>query len=384
MTVRRAVAAGAALAVTLLLGGCGTGSSSSSDGAGSGPVAGSSHTTESGSPGPSASTTPVGSAEHPVAAALTQAPLDWKTVPGSTQNLVTVGDGWTLTVPNGGTEARVRGPRSVTIRAGDHSSITDAFLDATHALVVSQDRLAAEPDRAVLVDLASGRTTTFDGASEPPTVAGGTWALGPDTLTHATRGPGRQYCVATVDLGTGRGTTGWCAPPRHGFSRATITGTAHTMMTFDDHHPSCRTLVQVAPSGLAPIPGVPACHGWDSSLSATGAVWSVVPKERRIEAAHFYAHTAGGWYDLGPGTSGSLVTCDGASYFTRDPESRTDPARLLRWEPGTASLTVAYATSSTGNAFLSPPRCGGTHLTLTAYSDTGDEQVTTDLGSEAR
>ena len=153
------------------------------------------------------------------------------------------------------------------------------------------------------------------------------------------------------------------------------------MMVFDDHHPSCRTLVQVGGgSRLTPIPGVTPCKRWDSSLTASGAVWSVVPNEQRIEAARFYAHNATGWYDLGPGTSGSLVSCDGASYFTRDPESRSDPARLIRWDADTSRLTVAYQTHATGNAFLSPPRCGGTHLTVTAYSPAGDEQVTADLG----
>ena len=48
-------------------------------------------------------------------------------------------------------------------------------------------------------------------------------------------------------------------------------------------------------------------------------VWSVVRNEHRIDAAHFYAHTDAGWYDLGPGTTGSLVTCAGDAYFTRDP-----------------------------------------------------------------
>jgi hypothetical protein len=109
-------------------------------------------------------------------------------------------------------------------------------------------------------------------------------------------------------------------------------------------------------------------------------VWSVVPKDRRIEVAHFYAHTDGGWYDLGPGTSGSLVTCAGSAFFTRDPASHHDPATLMRWSPQSSSLTIAYETPGTGNAFLSPPRCGGTHLTVTAYSQAGDEQVTTSLG----
>jgi hypothetical protein len=301
-------------------------------------------------------------------------------VPGSTKDLVTVGDGWTLTVPDGDQSARLQGPHPQTIHAGDHSSISDAYLDGDHALVVSEDRFANAPDRATLIDLRTGHTTVLDGRSDPPTVVGGTWALGPDTLVHATSGSGRRYCLATVDLGDGRGTTGWCAAPRHGFSRAAVTGDGTTMMTFDDHHPSCRVLNTVTGPGLRPLPGVTHCKGWDSALLDDTTVWSVVPKDQRIEAAHFYAHTDAGWYDLGAGTSGTLVTCHGSAYFTRDPESRKDPASLLRWSPETASLTVAYATKGAGNAFLSPPRCGGDHLTITAYSQAGDEQVTADVG----
>ena len=174
--------------------------------------------------------------------------------------------------------------------------------------------------------------------------------------------------------------TGWCAQPRHGFSQARVTSDGTTMMTFDDHHPSCRVLVRVEGSRLQPLPGVTHCDGWDSALVGGSTIWSVVPNEHRIDVAHFYAHTASGWYDLGPGTSGSLVTCDGAAFFTRDPATRSDPATLVRWAPDDTSLTVAYATRTTGHAFLSPPRCGGTHLTVTAYSQGGDEQVTTSLG----
>jgi hypothetical protein len=388
MVVRREVTAAVALlALSLVLPpvltGCREGSSSSPSGGPSGPVATAPHTTpSSGTPTstPSPTDDAVGSPERPVAAAVGTTLLDWKSVPGSTENVVTVGDGWTLTVPNGGGSARLQGPKPFTIRAAEHSSITDAFLDDTHALVVDEDRLAADPDRAVLVDLASGRKTTLNGRSDPPTVVGGTWALGPDSLVHATSGPQRRYCLATVDLSGGSGTTGWCAEPRSGFSRASVTDDGTTLMTFDDHHPSCRTLNTVEGSELTPLPGVTRCKGWDSALLGGTAVWSVVPKERRIEAAHFYAHTDRGWWDLGPGTSGSLVVCAGSAFFIRDPASRADPARLLRWSPDDAGLTVAYASKGTGNAFLAPPRCGGTHLTITAYSQAGDEQVTTNLG----
>jgi hypothetical protein len=322
----------------------------------------------------------LGTPDHPVAADATTELLHWKRVPGSTDDLVTVGDGWTLSVPQGGAEATLLGSESMTIPAGAHSSITDAFLDDSHALVVSEDRLAQNPDRAVVVDLPSGRRTVLDGRSDPPTVVGGTWALGPDSLVHATSGSGHRYCLATVDLADGHGTTGWCAQPRHGFSRASVTGDGTALMTFDDHHPSCRTLTTAQGADLETLPGVTDCKGWDSALLDGSTVWSVVPKDSRIEAAHFYAHTDRGWFDLGPGTSGSLVTCDGSAFFTRDPATHSDPATLMRWDPATSGLSIAYKSKGTGNAFLAPPRCGGTHLTVTSYSQAGDEQVMTNLG----
>ena len=55
-------------------------------------------------------------------------------------------------------------------------------------------------------------------------------------------------------------------------------------------------------------------------------------------------------------------------------------AQMARWSPDLARLTVAYSSKGTGNAFLSAPRCGGTQLTVTSYSQAGDEQVTTSLG----
>jgi hypothetical protein len=386
MPVRRVVAAAAA---ACLLTACGSGSSStapsdSGSDSPSGAVASPPHTIAPSPQTPLPSGSPsggtVGSADHPVAVEPEQALLDWHPVPGSTKDVVTAGDRWTLTVTSGGHSARLDGPHPRTIRAGAHASITDALLDGAHALVVSEDRLAEDPDVATVVDLRTGQATTLDRSSSPPTVVGGTWALGPETVVHATSGPHRSYCVATVDLTTGQGSTGWCAEPRHGFSRAAVSGRTTTMMTFDDHRPSCRSLGQVSGADVTPLPGVTPCKGWDSALTGSGAVWSVVPKERRIEAAHFYAHTAAGWYDLGPGTSGSLVTCGSSSYFTRDPGSRTDPATLMRWSPDDAELSVVYASKGTGNAFLSPPRCGGARLTVTSFSQAGDEQVTTPIG----
>lgn len=377
-SVRRGVTAAA---VALVLAACGNGGSSSSADTASDGSASPPHIVDS-SPvtlEPTPSESPDGSADHPVTAEPTTALLDWRPVHGSTGALVTAGDGWTLTVAPGAREADLRGPRSVTVRATPGSSITDAFLSESHALVVEEDRQATHPDRAVLIDLGSGRRTVLDGRSDPPTVVGGTWALGPETLVHATSGDPRRYCLATVDLADGTGSTGWCAEPRHGFRGALLTDDGTSMLTFDDHHPSCRTVAQVSGSDLVPFPGVPECKGWDGALLDGTTVWSVVRNEHRIEAAHFYAHTATGWYDLGAGTTGSLVTCAGNAFFTRDPASRKDPATLMRWSPADQTLSVVYETEATGQAFLSAPRCGGTHLTVTAYSRPRDKQVTANL-----
>ena len=167
-------------------------------------------------------------------------------------------------------------------------------------------------------------------------------------------------------------------PPRNGLSRASITADGATLMRFDAHHPSCRTLlVRSRRRAPTPLPGVTDCKGWDSAAMPGGAVWSVIPKERRIEAAHFYAHTADGWYDLGPGTSGSLVACAGAAYFARDPATEQRPGdACCAGTRATATLSVVFARRAAATRSSSPPRCGGDHLTVTAFSSAGDQQVT--------
>ncbi len=150
-------------------------------------------------------------------------------------------------------------------------------------------------------------------------------------------------------------------------------------MTFDDHQPSCRTVVQVAGDDVVPFEGVEDCLGWEGVLTADGAVWSVVPKQNRIEAAHYYARDGDEYFDLGSGTSGTLVWCGDAAYFAQDPLRDGDPARLLRWTTDGA-LEVVYETRGRGPAFLTEPRCGDDRITVTAIAESGDEQVSAPLG----
>lgn len=320
-----------------------------------------------------------GTAASPAVLEPQDGPLNWQDVDAPLSDTVTTSGPWTLTVPENGDSATLDGPRSFRFDVPPRHRITDALIDGGYAVVVSEDTLAQQGNIATVVDLASGDRFTVDQTSSVPTTTGGTWALGEGTLLHATIGPERSYCLAEVDLATRSSERGWCAPPRHGFNDARITPAGRTLLTFDDGRPSCRTVVEVHGADVVPFEDVAACDAWDAAVVPGGAVWSVVPNPNRIEAAHFYARSEGGWYDLGPGTSGSLTWCGGAAYFVQDPQRDGDPARLLSWVPG-EPLTVAYQTEGRGPAFLSAPRCGGDALTFSVLAESGDVQLTTDLG----
>ena len=299
--------------------------------------------------------------------------LDWRPVPGPVRDSVTTGGGWTLTVENDGASWALDGPQGSTGGAESGFRVSDALLDDSWAVVVLQDRTEQQPSRARVTDLATGATFTIDGHSDVPTTNGGTWALGEDRLLHATVSKG-SYCLAGVDLATRTSTLGWCAPKRHGFNDAHITPAGDSVLSFDSGHPSCRTLLALDRADGTPFDGVPDCKGWDGLLTDDGTVWSMIPNEHRIEQAHFYATTAAGRTDLGPGTAGTLAWCGGAAWFVRDPQQEGDPAALMRWTAADG-LTVAYE-SPGGRAFLTAPRCGGDTITVTAMAERGDEQVT--------
>lgn len=300
-------------------------------------------------------------------------------MPGSTDDTATVSGAWTLTIDRSRSRATLAGPRSQIFPAGRRGRITEALIDQEYAVVVVGDRLEQRPGRAFVIRLTDGQRRVLDGASDVPTVNGGTWALGHGHLLHATTGPARAYCLASVDLASTSSSVLWCAPPGSGFNGARVTAEGDAMLTFDDQHPSCRTVVSVDGDQVAAFPGVEECAGWEGALLPGGRIWSVIPNERHIAEAHFYASRGGDYYDLGPGLSGSLTVCGGAAYFGRDPGRDGGPARVLRWT-GDGTLAVVYQTAPGGQAVLGgPPRCGGDHLTVTGLTEAGDEQVTTPL-----
>ncbi|GAA1477048.1 hypothetical protein GCM10009623_14940 [Nocardioides aestuarii] len=302
------------------------------------------------------------------------AALDWQPVAGSVDDVVTVSGRWTLTVAADGGSATLDGPRSRTVEAPAGFSISEALIDGQYAAVVAEHDQAGRPNDVTVVDLRRGREVDAD--VEPG--VGGSFALGSGLLAStATRG--RDYCLGVVDLVAGRSSQGPCVPPRHGISNLDVGPAGISAMTFDDGRPSCRTLNRLEGGEFSPLAGVAECRGWEAVVSETFAIWGEVANERRIEAGSYFVDSGGGPVELGPGTTGSLTWCGDAAYVVRDPQRSKDPARLLRVDVEGGTTEVVYETEATGRAFLSEPRCGGSDLTITAYTNEGDEQVTARL-----
>lgn len=262
---------------------------------------------------------------------------------------------------------------AVSVDAGSRRTISEVLMSADWAVVVRQDEAETAPSEVDVVDLATGEKSALAG---PPPASGGSWALVGGDLYYPTYGDDRAYCLATSALADSNGEDGWCAPARTGWSGLTASEDGIAMMTFDDARPvACRTLNLLDDSGVPqPVDGPAECLGWDVAATADGVVWSEVPKPRRQEQATFHASAGDGYYDLGPGTTGSLVPCGDSVFFVRDPQTPDEPARLMRWTPE-HTLEVAYETRSVGNAFVAEPVCGAGVLTISAMGDKGDEQV---------
>lgn len=298
-------------------------------------------------------------------------PLDWQPTGFLPEDRAVVGAEWTAVVKD--EKVSFESPAWNFLLAEETGGSVEAVLVEGESAVVSYGFGGeTEEGKAFRVDLMDHEWTEI---VSPQPANGGAWAMYDDSLYYPTRGEDGDYCLATLAVRDGNGEDGWCAPPRTGFSSLTASEHGVALMTFDDTRPvSCRTLHLLDDTGTpAPLDEPTECKGWDVAATATGAIWSEVPKERRQEQARFFASVDGATEDLGPGTTGSLTTCGGEAFFVRDPRSRKDPARLMRWD-GTA-LSTAFESRSRGNAFLAEPECADGILTVTAFGEDGDEQV---------
>lgn len=299
--------------------------------------------------------------------------LDWEKSEVSNETRI-AGTDTELMVPQSGARATLTGvgDSDLVIPAGKGRQITDTFLTRDHAVVIAQDKAETRPQVVTIVELTSGKKSTLD---KPSPGTGGPWAMEGSQVAYASYAPGSDYCLATYDVAAGSGEKGFCAQEGHGFSNVSVTPHGVAMMSFDNKRPvSCRTLVTVQGAETTSIEGVPECKGWEALATESGAVWSILPNENQVERGRFHATVDGETVDLGAGSASTLTWCGDSAYFARD-ASKGQPAQLLRWAPED-TLEVVYESPGKGQGFLSPPECGGNVLTVSAYSEGGDERVT--------
>lgn len=365
-----------ALALLLALAGCGSTGEPSTDDPGTDASTQDPSTSQSPSQSPTAAPSG-GTIDEPTVAEPSENLLDWKDTGHRPEQPVVRGREWqaaaaedrsTVTLSDGSTD--------IAIRAGSGRTISEVLMSEDWAVVVRQDTAETRPSEVDVVDLATGERSSLAG---PTPASGGSWALAGGDVYYPTYGDDRAYCLATSALADSNGEDGWCAPARTGFSGLTASDRGVGILTFDNAAPvSCRTANLLGNGTPEPIEGPTDCLAWDIAAAADGAVWSEVPKPRRQEEATFHASAYGAFYDLGPGLTGSLVTCGDSQFFVRDPQGSDDPARLMRWTPE-HTLEVAYESPSVGNAFLTEPTCGGGVLAVSSFGEDGDEQVWADV-----
>src|SRR5262249_46662853 len=162
-------------------------------------------------------------ADQPVPLPATKSLLEWVAAPGSVANTVTTNGTWFLTIESSGQAYRLDGPTTSFGTGEQGTRITNALLDSDWAVVGRPAGVGAPPGPAEVTDLAKGEQFTIGSDADVPTVPGGTWALGGDTLLHATTGSGGTFCLAAVDLDSRESAVSWCAAGKQGFKAAHVT-----------------------------------------------------------------------------------------------------------------------------------------------------------------
>ncbi len=300
-------------------------------------------------------------------------PLEWKPTGHDPDERVIVGDRWTAVVTE--TEVAFEGEERIVVPAAEGGSVDAVLLAGDTAVVSASFGGEASTGWGVLVDLGTGEQTRI---VSPEPANGGGWAMVDDDLYYPTLGEGGAYCLATMATADTNGEDGWCAPARTGFTNLSASEHGVGLVTFDDRRPvSCRTahLLDQA-SQPRPVDAPTQCKVWDIAATATGVIFSEVPKAQRQEVARFRAKADGPdgpVQNLGGGTTGTLIACGGDAFFVRDPQAPSDPARLMRWNG--EDLSVAFESTSIGNTFIGEPECADGIVTLNVFGEEGDEQV---------
>lgn len=329
---------------------------------------------------PVADPTPTPTTTEPSETPTTTAPavsLDWQPTGHSVDERVIVGERWTAI----STETDIRfesatGADDVARPTSRSGSVFAVLLEGDTAVVsyaYGGESIAATGYR---IDLTTGEQTEI---VTPAPANGGDWAMFDDSLYYPALDENQDACLATLAVTDGNGEEGWCPPELVGIAELEANEHGVAAMLFDyGSDISCRTLTLLDQAAVPqPVAGPTECTGWDIAATSTGIIWSEVPRPKRQEAAVFHAIVDGAAQELGTGTTGTLTSCGGDTFYVSDPLKQSDPARLMRWD-GTA-LSVAYESKSKGNAFLGKPECADGIITVSSYGEDGDEQVSANV-----
>lgn len=318
-------------------------------------------------PTPSPSGTPTES--EPTAAPT----LDWQPTGQSVEDRVIVGERWTaIATESAVTFESTDGADPVELSDDTGGSVDAVLLEGDTAVVLYAFGGETVEGLGYRIDLTTGEQTRI---VTPAPANGGDSVLIDDSLYYPALDESQNACLATLAVTDGNGEEGWCPPGRVGIAELDASTYGVAAMLFDyGSDISCRTLTLLDQAGVPqPVEGPAECTGWDIAATSTGIIYSEVPRPQRQEMAVFRAIVDGSARRLSKGTTGSLVSCGADAFFVRDPAGATDPARLMRWDG--AALSVAYESSSQGNAFLGKPECADGILTLSSFGEDGDEQV---------
>lgn len=321
-------------------------------------------------PTKSASDTPTAS---PPETAPTATPLDWQPTGHSVDERVIVGEKWTAIATETSVKFESAGDADdVAVFENGSGTVNAVLLEGDTAVVSFAYGGETTVGLGYRIDLTTGEQTEL---VTPEPANGGDWALIDDSLYYPALDENQKACLATLAVSDGNGEEGWCPPGRVGIAELQANDNGVAAMLFDyGSDISCRTLTLLDQAGVPqPVDGPAKCAGWDIAATSTGIIWSEVPRPKRQEVAVFHALADGTAQELADGTTGSLTSCGGDTFFVSDPVKRTDPARLMRWDGTT--LSVAYESASKGNAFLGTPECADDILTISSFGEDGDEQV---------
>lgn len=325
-------------------------------------------------PEPTITDTPTAS---PPETAPTATPLDWQPTDRSVDERVIVGQRWTAIATE--TDVRFEGTTGADEVAGptdEGGTVNAVLLEGDTAVVSFAYGGETITGTGYRIDLTTGEQTEI---VTPEPANGGDWALIDDSLYYPALDENQDACLATLAVTDGNGEEGWCPPERVGIAELEANEHGVAAMLFDyGSDISCRTLTLLDQAGVPqPVEGPADCSGWDIAATSTGIIWSEVPRPKRQESAVFHALVDGNAKELGTGTTGTLTSCGGDTFYVSDPVKQTDPARLMRWDG--AALSVAYESESRGNAFLGTPECADGIITISSYGEDGDEQVSANV-----